>query len=141
VTQPRLPVVFWDRAARQIEEANDWWRKHREGSPEALSEDLVRALDIIARQPGIGTPAASLSGLGRANRGTIGAVGEPMSTSFQALRQVIPEHVAAKIRELGDRYGIRNIRVFGSFARGDASPGSGLPPLIRDQVRSQAIAL
>jgi len=59
VTQPRLPVVFWHRAARQIEEASEWWRKHRESSPEALSEDLVRALDIIARQPGIGTPAAS----------------------------------------------------------------------------------
>ena len=59
MTQPRLPVVFWHRAARQIEEASDWWRKHREGSPEALSEDLVRALDIITRQPGIGSPAAS----------------------------------------------------------------------------------
>ena len=59
MTQPRLAVVFWSRAARQIEEASDWWRKHREGSPEALSDDLVRALDIIAVQPGIGTPAAS----------------------------------------------------------------------------------
>jgi plasmid stabilization system protein ParE len=59
VTQPRLSVIFWRSAARQIEEASDWWRKHREGSPEALSEDLVRALGIIARQPGIGSPAAS----------------------------------------------------------------------------------
>ena len=59
MTPPRLSIVFSHRAARQIEEASDWWRKHREGSPEALSEDLVRTLDIIARQPGIGTPAAS----------------------------------------------------------------------------------
>jgi plasmid stabilization system protein ParE len=59
VTQPRLPVVFWHRAARQIEEASDWWRQHREGSAEALSEELIRALEIIARQPGVGIPAAS----------------------------------------------------------------------------------
>jgi plasmid stabilization system protein ParE len=59
VTQPRLSVVFSHSAVRQIEEASDWWRKHREGSPEALTEDLVRALDIVARQPGIGSPAAS----------------------------------------------------------------------------------
>lgn len=104
---------------------------------------------------------------------------EPISTSFQPLGEVIPEGVAAKIRELGHRYGIRNIRVFGSFARGEARPGSdvdllveyvpgnsgfafvdfceevealldrrvdvvtekSLPPLIRDKVLRQAIAL
>jgi len=59
VTRPRLPVIFWSRAARQIEEADNWWRKHREASPNAVSEDLGRALDLIARQPGIGAPAAS----------------------------------------------------------------------------------
>jgi plasmid stabilization system protein ParE len=59
VTGPRLSVVFSRSAARQIAEANDWWRKHRKASPEALSGDLVRTLGIIARQPGIGTPAAS----------------------------------------------------------------------------------
>ena len=59
MTARRLSIVFWHPAARQIEEASDWWRKHREGSPDALSEDLVRTLDIIARQPGIGSPAAS----------------------------------------------------------------------------------
>jgi plasmid stabilization system protein ParE len=59
VIQPRLPVVFGNRAARQIEEASDWWREHREGSAEALADELASALEIIARQPGIGIPAAS----------------------------------------------------------------------------------
>lgn len=31
--------------------------------------------------------------------------------------------VAAQLRALGERFGIRNIRVFGSVARRDANPG------------------
>lgn len=34
------------------------------------------------------------------------------------------------LRELGDRYGVSNIRVFGSFARGDAGPDSDLDLLV-----------
>jgi len=106
-------------------------------------------------------------------------VSEPVSTSLQSLRDAIPERIAAEIRKLGDHYGIRNIRVFGSFARGEARPGSdvdllveyvpgrsgfafvefcekveellerrvdvvtenSLPPLIRDKVLRQAVAL
>ncbi len=34
------------------------------------------------------------------------------------------------LRELGDRYGVSNIRVFGSFARGEAGPGSDLDLLV-----------
>jgi hypothetical protein len=43
---------------------------------------------------------------------------------------VLPTGVAAEIRRSGDRYGIRNIRVFGSFARGDADPESDIDLLV-----------
>ena len=53
-----------------------------------------------------------------------------MSTSLQALREVVPEPLAVQVREVGERYGIRNIRVFGSFARGQARPESDLDLLV-----------
>lgn len=59
MTGPRLRVTLWNRAAREIEEANDWWRTNRQGSPEALSDELVRAFDLISLQPGVGIPARS----------------------------------------------------------------------------------
>jgi hypothetical protein len=53
-----------------------------------------------------------------------------MSTSLQALREVVPEPLAVQVREVGERHGIRNIRVFGSFARGQAGPDSDLDLLV-----------
>jgi len=47
-----------------------------------------------------------------------------------ALRSVIPESLAEKVRALGERHGIRNIRVFGSFARGEAGLESDLDLLV-----------
>jgi uncharacterized protein len=44
---------------------------------------------------------------------------------------------AAELRKLGERYGIRNIRVFGSFARGDAREDSDLDLLV-DYVPGQS---
>ena len=52
-----------------------------------------------------------------------------MPTSL-ALRSILPERLAADVRRLGERYGIRNIRVFGSFARGEAEPESDLDLLV-----------
>jgi plasmid stabilization system protein ParE len=60
VTGPRLTVILWDRAAREIEEANDWWRAHRPSSPEALSDELARAFELISQQPGVGVPAQGM---------------------------------------------------------------------------------
>ena len=60
MTRPRLGVVFWTRAARQVEAAGQWWSENRQGSPEALPEELGRVLDLIARQPGVGVPATNL---------------------------------------------------------------------------------
>jgi plasmid stabilization system protein ParE len=67
VTATRLAVTFWKRAARQIESAGRWWRENRQASPDALSQELVRTLDLITRQPGVGMPAsnARLSGVRR----------------------------------------------------------------------------
>lgn len=52
-----------------------------------------------------------------------------MPTSL-ALRTILPERLAADVRRLGERHGIRNIRVFGSFARGEAAPESDLDFLV-----------
>ena len=38
--------------------------------------------------------------------------------------------MAARIRSLGEKHGVRNIRVFGSFARGDAGPDSDVDLLV-----------
>jgi len=63
VTTRRLSLVVWEQAAKQIEEANDWWREHREGSPDALAADLARAFDLISRQPAPGRQLAALGSL------------------------------------------------------------------------------
>ncbi len=101
-----------------------------------------------------------------------------MSTP-RVVRSTLPQAAAAQLQRLGERYGIRNIRVFGSVARGQARPDSdvdllvdyvpgqsgfafvrfcreaeallgrkvdvatecSLHPLIRDQVRAEAIPL
>jgi hypothetical protein len=52
-------------------------------------------------------------------------------------QRVVPEPLAEELRRLGERYGIRNLRVFGSFARGDAGEGSDLDLLV-DYVPGQS---
>ncbi len=49
---------------------------------------------------------------------------------------LLPESLAARIRELGEQRGVRNIRVFGSFARGEATPDSDID-LVVDFVPGQ----
>jgi hypothetical protein len=38
----------------------------------------------------------------------------------------MPAEVASSVRALGERFGVRNIRVFGSFARGDSRADSDI---------------
>lgn len=57
----RLPVRFTRRAARQVEEAGRWWRENRSKAPEALREELERALELIAAQPQVGARARNLA--------------------------------------------------------------------------------
>ena len=43
----------------------------------------------------------------------------------------IPDSKAAELRRIAAGHGMENIRVFGSFARGEASPESDLDLLVR----------
>lgn len=43
----------------------------------------------------------------------------------------ISDSKAAELRRIAAGHGIENVRVFGSFARGEASPESGLDLLVR----------
>jgi len=50
---------------------------------------------------------------------------------------VVSERLAAEVRALGERYGVRNVRIFGSFARDEAGPDSDLDLLV-DYVPGQS---
>lgn len=52
-----LSVDFTRRAAAQTEAANLWWRENRLQAPDALREELERAVQLIALQPEIGATA------------------------------------------------------------------------------------
>ena len=49
------------------------------------------------------------------------------------LRALVSDEVAARVRELGERYGVRQIRVFGSTARGEERPDSDIDLLVEYQ--------
>lgn len=47
-----------------------------------------------------------------------------------AVRGILSEETAVRIRDIGARLGVRNIRIFGSVARGDHSPESDVDLLV-----------
>ena len=53
-----------------------------------------------------------------------------MPTASSIVGTAIPEDLAARVRALGARYGVRDIRVFGSVARGEASQDSDIDLLV-----------
>ena len=53
-----------------------------------------------------------------------------MARGSSIIRATIPEESAARARALGARYGVRNIRVFGSVARGEAAQDSDIASAI-----------
>jgi len=63
----RLVLKPTPRAATEIRRASAWWRANREAAPFALIEDLERAFELIAAQPGIGARArnAKMEGVRR----------------------------------------------------------------------------
>ena len=59
MTRRSLPIEFTRRSFRQVEEAARWWRENRPAAPQAVSEELARALEIVALQPAIGAKTSS----------------------------------------------------------------------------------
>lgn len=55
-----LPVQVTGVAARQIREAEAWWRPNRTAAPNAIQEELQRAFALVASQPDIGGRAANV---------------------------------------------------------------------------------
>jgi len=53
-----------------------------------------------------------------------------MQTASSIVRTIIPEQLAARVRVLGVRYGVQDIRLFGSVARGEAGPDSDIDLLV-----------
>ena len=62
-----LPVRIVGSAARAITEAAEWWSSNRPKAPGAFVEEMERALQLLALQPGIGARAqnAKLAGVRR----------------------------------------------------------------------------
>ncbi|HYO75661.1 MAG TPA: type II toxin-antitoxin system RelE/ParE family toxin [Thermoanaerobaculia bacterium] len=61
------PVELTELAARQIREAEAWWRANRTLAPHAVRQQLERAFALLAVQPRIGSRAdnVTLSGVRR----------------------------------------------------------------------------
>ena len=55
-----LPVTFTALAARHIRKAEKWWRENRTLAPNAVRQELERALVLIANQPRIGSRAINV---------------------------------------------------------------------------------
>lgn len=62
--QERLSVKPTRRAAAQIRRASEWWRANRAKAPLALVEDVERAFELIALQPGVGARAGNAEAQG-----------------------------------------------------------------------------
>ena len=60
---------------------------------------------------------------------TIGPEGKELGSAVR-VRDVVPDGMAAEVRALGERYGIRHIRVFGSIARGEGRSDSDIDLLV-----------
>jgi plasmid stabilization system protein ParE len=56
----RLSVRITALAARQVREAEAWWRVNRTAAPNAIAQELQRAFSLIAAQPQAGGRAANV---------------------------------------------------------------------------------
>jgi plasmid stabilization system protein ParE len=50
-----LQVKISRRAAKQIQQAADWWAKNRPAAPGAVAKDVGVLLNLLAEQPSIGS--------------------------------------------------------------------------------------
>ena len=53
-------VLIVSSAARAIVEAADWWAANRQKAPDAFTEELERALQLLSSQPLIGAQARNV---------------------------------------------------------------------------------
>jgi hypothetical protein len=51
VTARQLSLIIWEQAAKQIEEANDWWREHRQASPDGSQSREAKPGPLLAPSP------------------------------------------------------------------------------------------
>ena len=56
-----LPIVVTALTARQIREADDWWRINRTATPNAVRKEVQQAFILIAGQPRIGSRAKDVA--------------------------------------------------------------------------------
>jgi plasmid stabilization system protein ParE len=56
----RLPVEISGFAAQHIRELESWWRRNRRSAPNAVREELQRAVRLVSMTPFIGHPAADV---------------------------------------------------------------------------------
>jgi plasmid stabilization system protein ParE len=51
-----LRIRISPQVLAQIEEAADWWAKHRPAAPGAIRQDIAEVLSVLVLQPGVGIP-------------------------------------------------------------------------------------
>lgn len=56
----RLSLAVTRRAATEIREAADWWHEHRPAAPQAFSDEIAKAFELIQTQPKIGAVAVNV---------------------------------------------------------------------------------
>jgi len=56
---PAYRVVFTERALAQTRDVAAWWRDNRAAAPDAIRDELVRVVSLLAAQPRIGARARS----------------------------------------------------------------------------------
>ena len=59
MNQP-LPLELTALAVRQVQDAEDWWRKNRQAAPNAVRDELERAFALISLRPSAGSRASDL---------------------------------------------------------------------------------
>ena len=55
-----FPVFFTKTADEAIREASAWWFENRLSAPNAIAEEIERALALVCAQPGIGSRALNI---------------------------------------------------------------------------------
>ncbi len=48
------PLLISARARREIAEAHEWWKVHRDKAPQALQEELRETFELLLQTPQIG---------------------------------------------------------------------------------------